>query len=1548
MLGDPTLKNMTTSKDASALELDISAPVEPYDAFISVKSKVKFPVHSHHSRPEDLRVIDNRVEVRWGAWEIRRRPIHGKDFGDELDMTYYSHDNLPEDEIVSQNSQHLQNLKHGKFGCLELGIQSSDLSSTDVYSILEHEPGTENIVNALKSLVDRKTVRVRAYFKMYLPDWSEGIKLVTKRLSDTNLVLSKFMAKKMYNSRELRFMDLPDDEVLKAGYDLPQSFRFRDIGGYLIHQFQAVNMEYSAIETQCTKATEASAKLWLIPEPSSVNEAGIPGKCWAIIVHPNPDLLVQYLTEGSSCILAVTAKAAMSPGTHQHWRVQTIAKSERLHFATVVAPIDFTGEFAMPKEWSNCLVKSVGQLKDADVEHAEVHVRPPNSAVPTQQILNGLASINKQTPSVAARDFKQILVGRRLDVRSNVNWYESNRWSDTDFKNLTEGLQARQLEFMEGLKSMPGSLAAVKGPPGTGKTTAIRRVTRSALIMGKKIAVGAASNAATNILALICKAEGAKVCRLTSMDRALNKLQEIALRAAHEYQSNNPAARVYKVLTEVEDEGFNGGNELLRDRIFMAQDDNDLVVQYAQAYLEELDLEFATSHHPQESQDPSEIQPAQPSNEDEEEEEDEEKNSRKSVWDRLGTLLDELSDQDSEHVSEAILSAFNIAREYPNPSSVSEEILKTDVSDLSEKERNLLSEMRNKATKGKDDARVDPLLLEEQPESVTLKHLGLSITGEIPPDLKPKSDLEEVDFLRQWRKLITQGFADTSTGERRTFIKAAEKIVKAAIKQVDVVAGILGGFTDERAWLSSVIDLSIADEAGQALEAEVVAFFAVFIDKPKIMMGDDLQLQPTVITRSTGAQIDMADDLEEDEEDQSDDSQTEAVKPEADEDEEYQGNDNNDQDAPTVGVNVSNPLARQLQLSILRRISVYFPYTFFNVQFRCVPQIADLFRDVVYRGQLKDHPSTAVAARPEAQKFQAVLRKHWGLVDKSVLVLDVSQSEAIREPGTKSKINPQMKDEGLKVLKILEAEGFGEIQAMSPYRGQKRLYVEEFGEGTSIAWTTVDGSQGSESGIIFLDLTATNPEKAATAFVRMYTRLNVALSRAVNGLVIIGSSAVGMMKRLPRDPIKLDASLFYDYLFTYAKEHGFLVEVEANPMSDSDTKRYVKSKDCNKCGSSEHMQKDCPEPDPCGHCKSKDHTKDDCPLPWCGICFTTDHAFDQCEKRECKNCNGLGHIARDCPDRKPQACFRCLSTDHRIADCPEPYCTKCRIVGHVYENCPQVECRKCKQNGHLAKDCPMNGGKGGKAFAKIEKYCDFCKTNEHSFKACKVKPPGLCPICKKAEHSRKQCPQNTDSTKKWDKEPKNAWETAVAADDSSNSTFKSSQDDSKDLPLVSDVAPASKSPRSKSSEQLSPPALTVTRMLGPFPKKPTFSIDEFLARESAHVNSPSELFSAPTKSISKPPPFQLTGESFGSAGSPPPDPSSSKSVDPALKITMLKELDAYIRQSLQRYNVDPDDDKFLDLEDNMRLALDNDDEDGYVGGKQEMGRYLRSCGRKLK
>ena len=86
-----------------------------------------------------------------------------------------------------------------------------------------------------------------------------------------------------------------------------------------------------------------------------------------------------------------------------------------------------------------------------------------------------------------------------------------------------------------------------------------------------------------------------------------------------------------------------------------------------------------------------------------------------------------------------------------------------------------------------------------------------------------------------------------------------------------------------------------------------------------------------------------------------------------------------------------------------------------------------------------------------------------------------------------------------------------DIYVITPYNAQKNAIVEYFAENQiEDQVLTIDSSQGREFDIVFVSMVRTN----ASSFVYESKRINVGITRAKHGLVIVGNANI--LKREPK------------------------------------------------------------------------------------------------------------------------------------------------------------------------------------------------------------------------------------------------------------------------------------------------------------------------------------------------------------------------------------------------------------------------------------------------
>ncbi|KAL9023587.1 MAG: hypothetical protein Q9180_008177, partial [Flavoplaca navasiana] len=217
-------------------------------------------------------------------------------------------------------------------------------------------------------------------------------------------------------------------------------------------------------------------------------------------------------------------------------------------------------------------------------------------------------------------------------------------------------------------------------------------------------------------------------------------------------------------------------------------------------------------------------------------------------------------------------------------------------------------------------------------------------------------------------------------------------------------------------------------------------------------------------------------------------------------------------------------------------ISFKADLVFLNPQYRMCPAIVDFPSRRFYDGELRTHDSarkdnaTRQLVRLVASKYYGIARPH----GSEYFWLDVFKGESHPEEGGYSLQNFANVDTTAQLIDNLIKEGANadQIVIISMYKAQARLVYMRVAKvnGTLrfLLSTTADAFQGKESPIIVLDMVAADrlsefgvsrsdvPEKEssvvdrwghASAFIKDPQRINVALTRARHGLIVVGQHA---------------------------------------------------------------------------------------------------------------------------------------------------------------------------------------------------------------------------------------------------------------------------------------------------------------------------------------------------------------------------------------------------------------------------------------------------------
>ena len=169
-----------------------------------------------------------------------------------------------------------------------------------------------------------------------------------------------------------------------------------------------------------------------------------------------------------------------------------------------------------------------------------------------------------------------------------------------------------------------------------------------------------------------------------------------------------------------------------------------------------------------------------------------------------------------------------------------------------------------------------------------------------------------------------------------------------------------------------------------------------------------------------------------------------------------------------------------------------------RIQYRMHPSISLFPNQRFYDGKLEDGVEESNRPAPAG-----MLWPDW---DNPIAFLPVQEGE-VRSPDGNSKENPAEASWVLHLLEGLLDGGeleMGDIGIITPYAGQVRAIRDIMSERfDSVEVRTVDGYQGREKEVIVFSCVRSNSE-GNVGFLADSRRLNVALTRAKRGLIVIG------------------------------------------------------------------------------------------------------------------------------------------------------------------------------------------------------------------------------------------------------------------------------------------------------------------------------------------------------------------------------------------------------------------------------------------------------------
>ncbi|KAL1648449.1 hypothetical protein SLS58_002204 [Diplodia intermedia] len=321
-----------------------------------------------------------------------------------------------------------------------------------------------------------------------------------------------------------------------------------------------------------------------------------------------------------------------------------------------------------------------------------------------------------------------------------------------------------------------------------------------------------------------------------------------------------------------------------------------------------------------------------------------------------------------------------------------------------------------------------------------------------------------------------------------------------------------------------------------------------------------------------------------------------------------------------------------------RLILAGFPHTTLMQQHRMCPEISTLVRNLTYP-DLLDAPSTQNRPALRGLQNRVIFFDH-----QELEVSELSIADRRDQGSGVSKMNEFEADIVLRIVRYLAQQGYGTSDqvVLTPYLGQlsllrKRLSKENDPvlneldsfdlikagllaptgaghKGRTIRLSTIDNYQGEEKDIVIASLTRAN-KSGDIGFMSSPERLNVLLSRARNGLILIGNSNTFLSSRKG----KKTWGPFFDLLSKNGHMYdGLPVRCEQHPSK----KMVLKQR-----GDFEELCPDGGCSDPCGTKLS------------CGIhdCPSRCHQLADHSKMECQQ------ILTDACPRKHKLTWRCFA-----------------------------------------------------------------------------------------------------------------------------------------------------------------------------------------------------------------------------------------------------------------------------------------------------------------